>query len=169
MYRIAAKYSNKSVFQHWFKERCRMISWKYLMPQHAHDQGASNATFGWRIWCHLAKLHVCEVLEAFEYLEVIRYVPSVASGICRIEHTGICFRFIGLACYRKKSDILNSGTNSDWTYHKILDNRFPAPEKWPMYRISNVSESDKAKNVYTQHRMVAFSIFFHFTTWLKFG
>ena len=26
MYRIAAKCSNKSVFQHWFKEGCRIIS-----------------------------------------------------------------------------------------------------------------------------------------------
>ena len=43
------------------------------MPQCAHNQDASNATFGWRIWCHLAKLHVCEVRKAFEYLEVIRY------------------------------------------------------------------------------------------------
>ena len=73
-YRIAAKYSNKRVFQHWCKEGCRTTSWKDLMPQRAHDEGASNATFRWRVWCHLAKLHVCEVCKAFEYLEVIRYI-----------------------------------------------------------------------------------------------
>ena len=72
-YRIAAKYSNKSVFQHLIKEECIIILWKYLIPQRAHHQGASNATFAWRIWYHLAKLHVCKVHKAFEYLEVIRY------------------------------------------------------------------------------------------------
>ena len=70
-YRIAAMYSNKDVFQHWFKKRCRITSWKDLMPQCAHHQGASNATFGSRIWHHLAKLNGCEVRKAFEYFEVI--------------------------------------------------------------------------------------------------
>ena len=79
VYRIAAKYSNESVFQHCFKEVCRITSWKDMMPQRAHDQGASNATFGWRLWYHLAKLHVCEVCKAFEYLEVIRYAAYRAS------------------------------------------------------------------------------------------
>ena len=73
-YRIAAKYSNENVFQHWFEEWCRIPSWKDLMSQRAHDEGASNATFGWWIWYHLAKLHVYEIRRAFEYLEVIRYM-----------------------------------------------------------------------------------------------
>ena len=42
------------------------------MLQRACNQGASNATFGWRIWHQLAKLRVFEVRKAFEYLEVIR-------------------------------------------------------------------------------------------------
>ena len=46
------------------------------MPQRAHNQGESNATFGWRICYHLAKLHVYEVCKAFEYLGVIRYLSS---------------------------------------------------------------------------------------------
>ena len=71
-YRIAAKYSNNSVFQHSFKEGCRITSWKDLMRQRAHDQGAAHATVRWRIWYHLAKLHVCEIRKAFEYLQVIR-------------------------------------------------------------------------------------------------
>ena len=83
-YRIAAKYSNKRVFQHWCKEGCRTTSWKDLMPQRAHDEGASNATFRWRVWCHLAKLHVCEVCKAFEYLEVIRYSRIKVSQKCWI-------------------------------------------------------------------------------------
>ena len=74
LYCIAAKYSNKSVFQHWFKEGCRKRLWKDVMPQRAHDQGGSIATFGWRIWYHLAKLHVYEVRKVFEYLEVMRYI-----------------------------------------------------------------------------------------------
>ena len=46
------------------------------MPSSAQNQGASNATFGWRILYHSAKLHVCEVCTAFEYLQVIRYIYS---------------------------------------------------------------------------------------------
>ena len=56
------------------------------MSQRAHNEGAWNATFGWRIWYHLANLHVCEVCKAFEYLEVIRYVniPILESSLdCR--------------------------------------------------------------------------------------
>ena len=49
------------------------------MSQRAHNQGASNVTFRWRIWCHLAKIHVCAVCKAFEYLEVIRYVNTPIS------------------------------------------------------------------------------------------
>ena len=52
VYRTAAKYSNKSVFQYCLNEECRITSWKDLVPQRAHDQGASNTTFGWRIWYH---------------------------------------------------------------------------------------------------------------------
>ena len=50
-----------------------------MMSKRAHNQGASNATFGWRVWHHLAKLHVCEVHKAFEYLEVINTVHPVFS------------------------------------------------------------------------------------------
>ena len=49
------------------------------MPQRAHNQGAWNATFGWRVWYHLAKLHVCEVCKAFECFEVIRYTFKLMS------------------------------------------------------------------------------------------
>ena len=44
VYAIAAKYSNKSVFQHWFKAGCRIPSQKDLMPQREHVEDDSNAT-----------------------------------------------------------------------------------------------------------------------------
>ena len=46
------------------------------MSQCAQEQGDSNAIFGWSTRQRLAKLHVCEVCEAFERLEVIQY-PAV--------------------------------------------------------------------------------------------
>ena len=80
-YRIAAKYSNRSMFQHWLKEGRSITSWKCLMPRRAQAEGASNATLGGRVWYHLAKLHVCEVRKAFEYLEVIRYFKWMLFGV----------------------------------------------------------------------------------------
>ena len=62
------------------------------MQQRAHDQGTSNATFGWRIWYNLAKLHVCEVRKAFEYLEVIRSIVSLVANVLDI---------VQLFCYNK--------------------------------------------------------------------
>ena len=94
VYRIAAKYSNKRVFHHWFHEGCRITLWKGLMPQRAHDQGAFNATLRWRIWCHLAKLHVCESRKAFECLEVIRYVVLRDEPI--FTHFQIWNRFVSM-------------------------------------------------------------------------
>ena len=77
IYCIAAKYSNKRVSQHWFQEGCRIALRKDLMPQRAHNQGDSNAIFGWRIWYNSAKLHICEVRKAFDYQEVLRYTHCV--------------------------------------------------------------------------------------------
>ena len=63
----------------------------------AHNQGASNATFGWRIWYHLAKLHVCEIRKAFEYLEVIRYIEYINQLPCVEEKKSCGFGSCGLS------------------------------------------------------------------------
>ena len=57
-------------------------------------------------------------------------------------------RFVGMVGSRKMADLSNSGTNSDYTDRKILENRFPIPGEWPIYRISDLSESDLAKHTY---------------------
>ena len=58
------------------------------MPQHAQDQGVSNATFRWMTWYLLAKLHVREVRKAFKHCKVIRY-PKIMQLSFEIEHTGL--------------------------------------------------------------------------------
>ena len=50
---------------------------------------------------------------------------------------------------RKLADKSNSGTFSDTSDRKTLENRFPVPEKLLIYRISDMSESDTAKYICT--------------------
>ena len=69
--------STKSVLQHWFKEGCIIQSWTEVVLQCAQEQCVSNTSFECGIANHLAKLRVCKVWKAFEYLEVIRYVKRI--------------------------------------------------------------------------------------------
>ena len=69
VYRIAAKYSNKSVFQHWFQERCRTTLWKKVDATACTRSRCFECNLRMENMMSLAKLHVCEVRKAFEYLE----------------------------------------------------------------------------------------------------
>ena len=71
-YRMTATHSEHSVFQHWFKQRCRMLPWTDSMLLCVHDQGSSNASSAWSIEHHFAKLFVREVCRAFEWMVVVR-------------------------------------------------------------------------------------------------
>ena len=71
---------------------------------------------------------------------LVGYTDSDSAGI---------LRFIGMVGSGKMADLSNSGTIFDCTDRETLENWFPVPEKWPIYRISDLSESDKAKYICT--------------------
>ena len=56
-YRMTGKYSNKSVFQHWFKEGCRIPIVNRLHASVCTRARSSKTTFRRSTWHHLAKLH----------------------------------------------------------------------------------------------------------------
>ena len=80
---------NRSVFQHWFQEWCRIWSRTDFTPPCAQEQDASTDNFRWIIGHHLAKLYVCEVCKTCECLAVIansrlqfcKYGSRIAAGV----------------------------------------------------------------------------------------
>ena len=45
------------------------------------------------------------------------------------------------------AELIDSRSNSEQAARKTLENRFAAPKQWPIYRASELSESDKAKYI----------------------
>ena len=58
VYCMTGIYSNKSYFEHCFKDEWGLPSCADTMPPCVNEPGASNATFSWRIGHHMVNLHV---------------------------------------------------------------------------------------------------------------